>query len=144
MNIYEVKAKLELLGLSVTVESKNVENVEEYKDKEDSIIDQNPKEGELYKNDQIILYYPNIVVYPDLTTYTLDEVQDFADKYELSLYVEEVETDSTSEGTIIYQSRRKDTLIVRGADLTIKIAVKPKEIESPVEPTTPEEDSIGE
>lgn len=144
MNIYEVKAKLELLGLSVTIESKNVENVEEYKDKEDSIIDQNPKEGELYKNDQIILYYPNIVVYPDLTTYTLDEVQDFADKYELSLYVEEVETDSTSEGTIIYQSRRKDTLIVRGADLTIKIAVKPKEIESPVEPTTPEEDSIGE
>lgn len=144
MNIYEVKAKLELLGLSVTVESKNVENVEEYKDKEDSIIDQNPKDGELYKNDQIILYYPNIVVYPDLTTYTLDEVQEFADKYELSLYVEEVETDSISEGTIIYQSRRKDTLIVRGADLTIKIAVKPKEIESPVEPTTPEEDSIGE
>lgn len=144
MNIYEVKAKLELLGLSVTVESKNVENIEEYKDKEDSIIDQNPKDGELYKNDQIILYYPNIVVYPDLTTYTLDEVQEFADKYELSLYVEEVETDSISEGTIIYQSRRKDTLIVRGADLTIKIAVKPKEIESPVEPTTPEEDSIGE
>ena len=90
------------------------------------------------------MYYPNIVVYPDLTTYTLDEVQEFADKYELSLYVEEVETDSTSEGTIIYQSRRKDTLIVRGADLTIKIAVKPKEIESPAEPTTPEEDSIGE
>lgn len=144
MNIYEIKARLELLGLSVTIESKNVENVEEYKDKEDSIIDQNPKEGELYKNDQIILYYPNIVVYPDLTTYTLDEVQEFADKYELSLYVEEVETDSTSEGTIIYQSRRKDTLIVRGADLTIKIAVKPKEIENPAQSTTPEEDSIGE
>ena len=60
------------------------------------------------------------------------------------MFLEEVETDSTSEGTIIYQSRRKDTLIVRGVDLTIKIAVKPKEIESPVEPTTPEEDSIGE
>ena len=144
MNIYEVKARLELLGLNVTVESKNVENVEEYTDKEDSIIDQNPKEGELYKNDQIILYYPNIVVYPDLTTYSLEEVQEFADKYELSLYVEEVETDSTSEGTIISQSRRKDTLIVRGADLTIKIAVKPKEIEVPSEPTSPEEDSIGE
>ncbi len=144
MNIYEVKARLELLGLNVTVESKNVENVEEYTDKEDSIIDQNPKEGELYKNDQIILYYPNIVVYPDLTTYSLEEVQEFADKYELSLYVEEVETDSTSEGTIISQSRRKDTLIVRGADLTIKIAVKPKEIEAPSEPTSPEEDSIGE
>lgn len=144
MNIYEVKARLELLGLNVTVESKNVENVEEYTDKEDSIIDQNPKEGELYKNDQIILYYPNIVVYPDLTTYSLEEVQEFADKYELSLYVEEVETDSTSEGTIISQSRRKDTLIVRGADLTIKIAVKPKEIEAPSEPTSPEEDSMGE
>ena len=48
MNIYEIKAKLELLGLSVTVESKDVENVEDYSDKEDTIIDQSIKEGELY------------------------------------------------------------------------------------------------
>ena len=125
-NIYEIKAKLELLGLSVTIESKDVEDVSLYEDKEDVIIDQSPKEGELNKGDQVILYYPNIVVYPDLTTYTLEEVQAFAEKYELTLYIEEVETDSVSEGTIISQNRRVDSLIVRGAELTIKIAVKPK------------------
>ena len=126
MNIYEIKAKLELLGLSVTVESKDVENVEDYSDKEDTIIDQSIKEGELYKGDQIFLYYPNIAVFPDLTTYTLQEVQDFALKYELDLHVVEIETESIEEGTIISQNRTKGTLIVRNAELTVKIAVKPK------------------
>lgn len=126
MNIYEIKAKLELLGLSVTVESKDVENVEDYSDKEDTIIDQSIKEGELYKGDQIFLYYPNIAVFPDLTTYTLQEVQDFALKYELDLHVVEIETESIEEGTIISQNRKKGTLIVRNAELTVKIAVKPK------------------
>ena len=135
-NIYEVKAKLELLGLKVLVESKDVENVEEYKDKEDIIIDQNPKDVELYKGDQVMLYYPNIVVYPDLSTYTLDEVRDFADKYELNLYVEEVKTDSVAEGTIISQNRKAGSLIARGADLTVKIAATPasvEELEPPIE-----------
>ena len=132
-NIYEVKGKLEQLGLKVSVESQNVDDVTLYEDKEDKIIDQNPKTGELYKNDQIILYYPNVVVYPDLTEYTLNDLQDFADKYELSLYIEEVETDSVAEGTIIYQNRIKGTLIVRGAELNVKIAVAPKAVETPSE-----------
>ena len=126
-NVYEIKGKLESLGLRVSIESKEVEDVTKYEDKEDEIIDQNPKEGELYKNDQVILYYPNVIVYPDLTEYTLNDVQDFADKYELDLFVEEVETDSVEEGTIIFQNRLKGTLIVRGAELNIKIAVKPNE-----------------
>ena len=137
-NIYEIKAKLELLGLKVSVESKDVDDVEEYKDKEDIIIDQNPRSADLYKGDQVMLYYPNIVVYPDLTTYTLEEVQDFADKYELNLYVEEVKTDSVKEGTIISQSRRVGTLIGRGADLTVKIAATPQSVEElnpPIEET---------
>lgn len=137
-NIYEIKAKLELLGLKVTIESKDVDDVEEYKDKEDIIIDQNPKSADLYKGDQVMLYYPNIVVYPDLTTYTLEEAREFADKYELNLYVEEVKTDSVKEGTIISQSRRVGTLIGRGADLTIKIAATPinvEELNPPIEET---------
>ena len=130
-NIYEVKAKLEIKGLKVLVESKDVDDVKEYEDKEDIIIDQNPISGELNKGDQIILYYPNIVVYPDLTTYSLSEVQDFATKYDLVLYVEEVETESAEPGTILSQSRRQNTLIARGADLTIKVAVLPKEENEP-------------
>lgn len=130
-NIYEIKAKLEVEGLNVSVESKDVEDVTLYDDQEDIVIDQDPKEGTLNKDDQIILYYPNIVVYPDLSTYSLQEVQEFAEKYELVLFVEEVETESVSEGTIISQSRRKDTLITRGADLTVQIAVAPKVEEEP-------------
>lgn len=126
-NIYEIKAKLELLGLSVMIESKQVEDASIYKNKEDNIIDQSIKEGELNKGDQIILYYPNIVVYPDLTKYSLQEVQEFAEKYELNLHVEEVETDSVSTGSIFYQSYREGTLIARGASLTVKIAIKPVE-----------------
>ena len=137
-NVYEIKGKLELLGLNVLIESKNVDDVSEYKDKEDVIIDQSPKEGDLYKGDQVILYYPNVVVYPDLTTYSLQEVQEFADKYELDLEVVEVETDSLPEGTIISQSRSEGALIVRGMDLTVRIAVKPKSVEPPIE------ENIGE
>lgn len=124
-NIYEIKARLEIKGLNVLVESKDVDDVSLYKDQEDIIIDQDPKEGTLNKDDQIILYYPNVAVYPDLTSYTLQEVQDFATKYELELYVDEVETTEFTEGTILSQNRKKDSLIVRGADLTVQIAKAP-------------------
>ena len=134
-NIYEVKAKLEMKGLNVTILSKNVEDASLYADKEDYIIAQDPVEGELNKGDQIILYYPNIAVYPDLTLYTLEEVQDFATKYDLVLYVEEVETDAVKEGTIISQSRTQNKLIARGADLTIKIAVPIKDMQEPTDET---------
>jgi serine/threonine-protein kinase len=127
-NIYEIKARLELKGLNVLVESKDVDDVSLYKDKEDEIIDQDPKEGTLNKDDQIILYYPNVAVYPDLTSYTLEEVQDFAEKYELVLYVDEFETTEFPEGTILNQNRKKDSLIVRGADLTVQIAKVPTSI----------------
>ena len=136
-NVYEIKGKLELLGLSVLVESQNVDDVTEYKDKEDIVIDQSPKSGELYKGDQVILYYPNVVVYPDLTTYTLQEIQEFAEKYDLDLIVEEVEMNTVPEGTIISQSRNEGRLIVRGADLIVRIAVAPKPVQEPV-PETPE------
>lgn len=127
-NIYEIKARLELKGLNVLVESKDVDDVTLYKDQEDIIIDQDPKEGTLNKDDQIILYYPNVAVYPDLTSYTLQEVQDFATKYELELYVDEFETTEFPEGTILSQNRKQDSLIVRGADLTVRIAKTPTTI----------------
>ena len=48
------------------------------------------------------------------------------------------------EGSIFYQSYREGTLIARGADLTIKIAVKPvEEVMPPVE-EIPDEGEILE
>ena len=119
------------------------------KDKEDFIIDYSPKVEEFLKGEQIILYYPNIIVYPDLTTYTLQEVQEFAEKYELNLDVIEEETDAYDEGTIIYQSYDEGTLIVRCADLTIKLAVKKPEvivppIDEPSEEILPNEGEVIE
>lgn len=45
-NAYEVKAKLELLGLKVTIEEKEVNDSSAYKDKKQLIIDQSVKSGD--------------------------------------------------------------------------------------------------
>ena len=42
-NYYEIKAKLELKGIKVEMKTKEVENTSDYKDKEEQIIDQEPK-----------------------------------------------------------------------------------------------------
>ena len=144
-NIYEIKGILLEKGLNVTIEPKDVDNALDYKGKEDVIIDYSPKDEEFIKGQPITLYYPNTVVYPDLTTYSLQEVEEFADKYELNLDVIEVETDLYEEGTIIYQSYGEGTLIARDADLTIKIAVKkPEEIVPPVDIPSVEQPNEGE
>lgn len=64
------------------MKTKTVENASEYKDKEDLIIDQEPKynkdeEKKLYKNDTVILYIPEVDVYPDMVEekWTLEQAQ---------------------------------------------------------------------
>lgn len=121
-NIYEIKGQLELKGLLVTIESKEVDNPKEYKDAEDIIIDQSIKDGEVLKGTQIILYYPNIAVYPDMTGWNASEVEDFAAKYELILTILQEETNDFPEGTVFKQNR-KDTTIVRKATFTVTLAV---------------------
>lgn len=66
-NYYEIKAKLELKGIKVEMKTKEVENTSDYKDKEEQIIDQEPKfdkekETKLYANDSVILYIPEVDV----------------------------------------------------------------------------------
>jgi serine/threonine-protein kinase len=122
-NIYEVKAILEIQGIRVDIESKDVDNIEEYEDKEDYIIDQSIKSGDLVKGSQIILYYPNIVVYPDMIGWTIDEVQEFKEKYDLILTILEEETDEYEEGYVMSQSRRAGTLVVRKADFAVTVAI---------------------
>ena len=68
-NYLEVKAVLETVHqLYVLVERQTVENVEDYKDKTDIIIDFTPEEKtKLVKGDTVTLYIPDIVeTYPDL------------------------------------------------------------------------------
>ncbi len=130
-NIYEIKGQLELKGLVVSIESKEVEKVEEYKDAEDIIIEQSIKEGEVLKGTQIILYYPNVAVYPAMTGWNAKQVEEFSEKYELELTILQEETNDYDEGTVFKQNRSKDTPIVRKATFSVTIAVPIEESEEP-------------
>ena len=131
---YEVKAKLELLGINVLVEKKSVEKPEDYENKEDLIIDQNPKYDKdatekvrLSKGDTITLYIPDVAAtYPDMVGegWTLSDAEAFAKEYGITLDVTEVESDTEEEGKIIYQSRGTSDPIIKGVSLKIKIAKK--------------------
>lgn len=142
-NYYEVKAKLNLSGIEVEMKLKPVENTSEYKGKEDLIIDQEPKfkEGEetkLYKNDHVIVYIPEVDVYPDMVKekWTLSKAQEFASEYNLTLDITYKEVENTEEENIVlYQGRDPGDPIYN--EYTLKITVsKHKEIE-PTDPLLP-------
>jgi len=142
-NYIEIKAKLELLGINVLVEKKEVENPEEYKGKETEILDQSPKYSEeetikLEKGDEITLYIPDIIdVYPDMVTekWTLEDAQAFADEYGITLDITEVESDEVP-GTVIYQNRPAGDTIINGITLKIKVAKEQKK-QDPVDDLLP-------
>ena len=136
-NYSEVKAKLELLGVNVLVEKKDVEDKEKYKGKENIIIDQKPaynaEEKTLIKeNDTIILYIPNIVnEYPDMQGegWSLNDVISFAEEYKINLTVQDkdgktIPSDKYNEfgsALIIFQSRPAEDTIIEGVTLKVKI-----------------------
>lgn len=141
-NINKIQAKLELLGITVDIQKKDVEEPEEYIGKEDIIIDQEPKfdkekEIRLVEGDTITLYVPNIVnEYPDMVNegWTLDQVKEFAEVYGISLTVEFVDEnnkkveieDDTNYGSniVVYQSRTVGDPIVNGIPLKVRIYVE--------------------
>lgn len=148
-NYSEVKAKLELLKINVLIEKKDVEDKEKYKDKENIIIDQNPKfdkdkEKQLIEEgDTITLYIPNIVdEYPDMVEegWSLSDTIAFVKEYKLSIAVSdknginipENKYNDFSSATIIEQSRPKGDAIIEGITLKVKVNAtyeEPKEEE---------------
>ena len=142
---YEIKAKLELSGIKVEMKTKSVENASEYKDKEDLIIDQEPKfnkeeETKLYENDSVILYIPEVDVYPDMVKekWTLSQAQDFAKEYKLTLDITYKETKDTEENLILSQGREPGDPIYEGYTLKITVSKKPEE--NPTDPLMPTDD----
>lgn len=146
----EVKAKLELLGINVIIEKKDIENKEEYKNKEDIIIDQNPKYDEtaekvlIEKGDTITLYIPNIVnEYPDMVNegWTLNDVIAFSEEYKLNLTVydssknliKKEEYDKFSAIKVISQSRPVGDTIIEGFNFNVFINAqyKNESVETP-------------
>ena len=135
-NAYEVKAKLELSDIKVTIEEKEVENQEVYTKKTQLIIDQSVKKGEkLSKGQSIILYVPKILtLYPDMVTDSWDEARarEFCEKYGLSLKVTYQESDIT-DGVVLAQSPKAGEEVFESE--TFKIVVSKK-----VEQTTEKEE----
>lgn len=121
-----VKGLLEGKGIRVLEEKRATddENAESGK-----IIGQSVEAGsKLAVGDFITLYIPNIDKYPDFTdgSYDIDSVKDYLKDYNVSVSVIEKEDTTHTKGTIIYQSRKAGDPIVRGASITIHVAVEPK------------------
>ncbi len=131
-NATEVKELLEKEGIEVTVRKKDPEDDSREYD-EDEIIDQSVKKGsELKKGESIILYVANNEEkFPDFVAegYTIDDVKAFCGEFELVCTYTEQETTDVAEGRITYQSRKADTVVAKGSNLTVYYAVKPKPVE---------------
>ena len=130
-NYIEIKTKLELSGITVTVEEKDVSDNKKYDSQE--IVDQSVKAGEeLTEDDKITLYIPRVLEkYPDIVKegWTVEETEKWAKEKGIVLKKEYQETNDYDEGTIIDQSRAKDTVITKGA--TLKITVAKKRVDTP-------------
>lgn len=141
-NYIEIKTLLEkVYGLEVTIEKKDVDIADEYNEQE--IIDQSITPGTVVaKGDSITLYIPNTIDgYPNMVEegWTVEDVEAFCTKYNITLKIDYEETTQYEEGTLISQSRSPKTPIVKGSNLKIVIAKKPEISPTPTE--TPETDN---
>ena len=122
----EVKGALEAQGLLVSIEKQDVEDNEDIEIDENKVIGQSIESGEkVTEGTQIILYIPNKVTqYPDFTdgTWSISDVEEFAENYELTVEIEEVETSEYEEGDIFYQSKPEGYDILKGTSFKIKVA----------------------
>ncbi len=103
------------------------------KAKEGKVLKTVPAAGEKIKlGEQITIIIPEIEYkYPDFTKdWSMVKIEDFCEKHELKLSVKYEETDKYKEGTVIKQSREKDTVVTPGASLTITVAKAPEQEET--------------
>jgi len=156
-NYNEIKAKLELLEITVHIEKKEVENPNDYKGKEDLIIEQKPvfnKEQKtlIEKGDEITLYIPDIVdSYPDMVNeaWNLSDVIAFVTEYKITLIVQdstnkkipEAEYDNFADSVIIKQSLPSGYTILEGVTfkVTINDTYETEENSGEASEETPEE-----
>ncbi len=144
-NYIEVQTILkEVHNLNVEIKKKSVEDVTE--DKENIIVDQNPKAGtKVSAETTVTLYIPNMDFYPDMVGegWTLEDVQEFAEKYNLNLEVNEKVSTTVDPGIVIWQSRRSGSVIAEGASFEVNISKAPEIVEEPEkdEPTIDEKDN---
>ena len=155
-NYYEIKGKLEAKGIKVEMKTKSVENASEYKDKKDNIISQEPvfnkdEETKLYANDSVVLYIPEVDVYPDMVAekWTLSQVEDFVKEYYLTLDKSYKETDEVEEDIVLSQNRAVGDPIYEGYTLKITLSKKPEKKDdkdkdkNPTDPLLPSDEKTN-
>lgn len=130
-NAAALKESLEKKGLVVAIESKKVEDMANAK--EGVVIDQLPAKGEKLKEGGILtLYIAEIyTVYPDFTTMTVADAEEFCNMHGINLTITYEETNDKEEGKIIKQNRSKGIEVFTGANLTLTVAKKPKATPTP-------------
>lgn len=141
-NYIEVKTILETMyECNIVLE---YVTVDEKENKEaESVVKTSPAAGEkVKKGSTVTLYLPQVQKkYPDFTTYTIDALEKFCAENEITV-IYKYQTDETKEeGTIIYQSRAKDTVVQPGTTLNITVTTKPKEEISTTNPENSNEES---
>lgn len=142
-NYIEVKTILENnYGLNVVIEKMEPEDDKEYGEQE--IIKQDLEVGtKVSKGTNITLYIPDIVLeYPDFTdgTWTVDDIQNFCDEYNLIVTFKKIAKSGYTEGEIINQSRVAKSPIVKNATITITVATAYEEKEETKKDEKVEED----
>ena len=136
-NAAALKESLEKKGLVVAIESKKVEDMANAK--EGVVIDQLPAKGEKLKEGGILtLYIAEIyTVYPDFTTMTVADAEEFCNMHGINLTITYEETNDKEEGKIIKQNRSKGIEVFTGANLTLTVAKKPKATPTPTPKASP-------
>ena len=147
---YKIKAELEHLGINVLTEKLNPDEIEneEFKDKENIIVKQEPTFDEnnkqLLKDDiiEVTLWIPDIVdEYPDMVNegWTLNDVIAFAKEFKLNLTVYDSTTNQIPENEyeqykdtkIIEQSKPVGYTIIEGFNFNVNINTQYKKQEEP-------------
>ena len=136
-NYLVAKGKIEgKCNCNVIVETEIIDEKDK-KAKEDTVLKTIPAAGEKVKlGEQITIIIPEIEYkYPDFTKdWSMVKIEDFCEKHEINLSTKYEITDKYAAGTIIAQSRAKDTVVKPGTSLTITIAKAPELVESEVNP----------
>ena len=116
-----------MYNLYVEVIEEEIDDINKYEQGE--IISTVPEAGTVLKEgDTIELHIPDTsILYPDFTSgeYSLQDIEDFAEKYSIILKVEYIETSEYEVGTIYEQSIAAGTVVNANSTLTIYIAEEP-------------------
>ena len=137
MNYFEVKGILDIKCkdlCNVIIEKEKVKETDTYED--NTVIKTSPEKGTtIKKGDTIKLFIPDKeVLYPDFTTYTVEQVDEFAKKYNLTVEKKYVENSLLPPGTITSQSRSKGTVVTSPGEFSITITKTPDVVEDIILP----------